>query len=157
MGNTLRFIKYLDDFPYKPIDNLWDGFQGANNPIYVVQTNDQIIKRCILMTSNAGEIVFDPTCGSGTTAVTSERLGRKWITCDTSRVALNLARKRMMTEVYDYYKLINPQEWISGGIKYKQVGRLTPSLIAQGYEGKNYLFRTRDREEFKTRNWSFYN
>ena len=136
MGNTLRFIKYLDDFPYKPIDNLWDGFQGANNPIYVVQTNDQIIKRCILMTSNAGEIVFDPTCGSGTTAVTSERLGRKWITCDTSRVALNLARKRIMTEVYDYYKLINPQEGISGGIKYKQVGRLTPSLIAQGYEGK---------------------
>ena len=136
MGNTLRFVKYLDDFPYKPIDNLWDGFQGANNPIYVVQTNDQIVKRCILMTSNAGEIVLDPTCGSGTTAVTSERLGRKWITCDTSRVALNLARKRIMTEVYDYYKLQNPDEGLSGGLKYKEVDRLTPSLIAKGHSGK---------------------
>ena len=136
MGNTLRFVKYLDDFPYKPIDNLWDGFQGANKPIYVVQTNDQIIKRCILMTSNAGEIVLDPTCGSGTTAVTSERLGRKWITCDTSRVALNLARKRIMTEVYDYYKLQNPDEGLSGGILYKEVERLTPSLIAKGHSGK---------------------
>ncbi len=136
MGNTLRFVKYLDDFPYKPIDNLWDGFQGANNPIYVVQTNDEIVKRCILMTSNAGEIVLDPTCGSGTTAVTSERLGRKWITCDTSRVALNLARKRIMTEVYDYYKLQNPDEGLSGGLKYKEVDRLTPSLIAKGHSGK---------------------
>ena len=136
VGNTLRFLKYLDDFPYKPIDNLWDGFQGAANPIYVVQTNDQIIKRCILMTSNAGEIVLDPTCGSGTTAVTSERLGRKWITCDTSRVALNLARKRIMTEVYDYYKLQNPEEGLSGGLLYKEVERLTPSLIAKGHSGK---------------------
>ena len=136
MGNTLRFIKYLDDFPYKPIDNLWDGFQGANNPIYVVQTNDQIIKRCILMTSNAGDIVFDPTCGSGTTSIVAERYGRKWITCDTSRVALNLARKRLMTETYDYYKLKNQDEGLAGGLIYKEVERLTPSIISKGHSGE---------------------
>jgi len=88
------------------------------------------------MTSNAGEIIFDPTCGGGTTAIAAERLGRKWITCDTSRVALNLARKRIMTEVYDYYKLQNPDEGLSGGLKYKEVDRLTPSLIAKGHSGK---------------------
>ncbi len=135
-GNSVYFIRYLDDFPYKPLDNLWDSLGGARSKVYVVQTNEEIIKRCILMTSDSGEIVFDPTCGGGTTAVASERLGRKWITCDSSRVAINLSRKRIMTEVYDYYKLNNPEEGISGGIKYKQVGRLTPSLIAQGYEGK---------------------
>ena len=135
-GNSLTFIRYLDDFPYKQLENLWDGLSGARDKVYVVQTNEEIIKRCILMSSDAGEIVFDPTCGGGTTAVASERLGRKWITCDSSRVALNLSRKRIMTEVYDYYKLNIPEEGISGGIKYKQVMRLTPSLIAQGYEGK---------------------
>ena len=135
-GNSLTFIRYLDDFPYKQLENLWDGLSGARDKVYVVQTNEEIIKRCILMSSDAGEIVFDPTCGGGTTAVASERLGRKWITCDSSRVALNLSRKRIMTEVYDYYKLNIPEEGISGGIKYKQVMRLTPSLITQGYEGK---------------------
>lgn len=135
-GNSLSFVKYLDDFPYKPMDNLWDGLGGAQNKVYVVQTNEEVIKRCILMTSNAGEIIFDPTCGGGTTAIAAERLGRKWITCDTSRVALNLARKRIMTEVYDYYKLQNPDEGLSGGLKYKEIDRLTPSLIAKGHSGK---------------------
>ena len=135
-GNSLTFIRYLEDFPYKQLENLWDGLSGARDKVYVVQTNEEIIKRCILMTSDAGDLVFDPTCGGGTTAVASERMGRKWITCDSSRVALNLSRKRLMTEVYDYYKLNNTEEGISGGIKYKQVERLTPSIIAQGHEGK---------------------
>ena len=135
-GNSLTFIRYLEDFPYKQLDHLWDGLSGARDKVYVVQTNEEVIKRCILMTSTAGEIVFDPTCGGGTTAVAAERLGRKWITCDTSRVALNLARKRIMTEVYDYYKLQNPDEGLSGGLLYKEVERLTPSLIAKGHSGK---------------------
>ena len=135
-GSALKFIRYLDDFPYIEMDTLWDGIGGASSMVYVVQTNEEVIKRCILMTSNAGEIVLDPTCGGGTTAVASERLGRKWITCDTSRVALNLARKRIMTEVYDYYKLQNPDEGLSGGLLYKEVERLTPSLIAKGHSGK---------------------
>lgn len=135
-GNSLTFIRYLEDFPYKQLDHLWDGLSGARDKVYVVQTNEEVIKRCILMTSNAGEIVLDPTCGGGTTAIAAERLGRKWITCDTSRVALNLARKRIMTEVYDYYKLQNPDEGLSGGLLYKEVERLTPSLIAKGHSGK---------------------
>lgn len=135
-GNSLTFIRYLEDFPYKQLDHLWDGLSGARDKVYVVQTNEEVIKRCILMTSNAGEIVLDPTCGGGTTAIAAERLGRKWITCDTSRVALNLARKRIMTEVYDYYKLQNPNEGLSGGLLYKEVERLTPSLIAKGHSGK---------------------
>jgi adenine-specific DNA-methyltransferase len=135
-GSALKFIRYLEDFPYKEMDTLWDGIGGASSMVYVVQTNEEVIKRCILMTSNAGEIVFDPTCGGGTTAVSAERLGRKWITCDTSRVALNLSRKRIMTEVYDYYKLQNPDEGLSGGLRYKEVDRLTPSLIAKGHSGK---------------------
>ncbi len=148
-GNSLTFIRYLEDFPYKQMDNLWDGLAGARDKIYVVQTNEEILKRCILMTTDVGDITFDPTCGSGTTAIASERLGRKWITCDSSRVALNLARKRIMTEVYDYYKLQNPNEGISGGIQYKEVDRLTPSLIAKGHSGKKetiYLEPTIDRQ-----------
>ena len=135
-GSTLKFIRYLDDFPYKEMDTLWDGIGGAPSMVYVVQTNEEVVKRCILMTSDAGEIVFDPTCGGGTTAVAAERLGRKWITCDTSRVALNLSRKRIMTEVYDYYKLQNPEEGLSSGILYNEVERSTPSIIAKGHSGR---------------------
>lgn len=136
VGNSLSFVKYLDDFPYKPMDNLWDGLGGARDKVYVVQTNEEVIKRCILMSSDSGDIIFDPTCGGGTTAIASERLGRKWITCDTSRVALNLTRKRLMTEVYDFYKFQNPEEGLAGGLMYKQVERHSPSTIAKNHSGK---------------------
>lgn len=136
IGNNLRYIKYLDDFPYKPIDSLWDHLHGAGQQVYVVQTNEEVIRRCILMTSDVSDIVLDPTCGGGTTAVASERLGRKWITCDTSRVALNLARKRIMTEVYDFYKFKNPGEGLSGGILYKEVDKIEPALLADQSIGK---------------------
>lgn len=136
LGKSLYFLRYLDDFPYVQMDHLWDKMGGARNKVYVVQTNEEVIKRCILMTSNAGEIIFDPTCGGGTTAVAAERLGRKWITCDTSRVAINLARKRIMSEVYDFYKFQNPDEGLAGGLKYKELERVTPSLIAKGHSGK---------------------
>ena len=136
-GNELQFLRYFDDFPYKEVSTLWSDVGAPRDKVYVVQTNEEIIKRCILMTSNAGEIVMDPTCGGGTTAIASERLGRKWITCDTSRVALNLARKRIMTEVYDFYALLNPDEGLSGGLKYKIEYRLTKSMIAKGnHQGK---------------------
>jgi len=135
-GNSLTFIRYLDDFPYKQLENLWDGLSGARNKVYVVQTNEEVIRRCILMSSDVGDIIFDPTCGGGTTAVASERFGRKWISCDTSRVALNLSRKRLMTEIYDFYKFQNPEEGLAGGLKYKKVERHTPSTIAKEYTGK---------------------
>ena len=88
----LRFRGYSDDFGYKALSNWWDGLGGAADPIYVVQTNTEIVKRCILMTTQPGDIVFDPTCGSGTTAFVAEQWGRRWITCDSSRVSLTLAQ-----------------------------------------------------------------
>lgn len=104
-GKAVDFKRYLDDFEYKGISNWWDGLGGASAPIYVVQTNPEIVRRCILMTTDPGDLVFDPTCGSGTTAVVAEQWGRRWITTDTSRVALALARARLMGLTYPYYVL----------------------------------------------------
>jgi adenine-specific DNA-methyltransferase len=129
-GNKLRFVKFSDDFPYKQIDNLWNGYGGASNPMYVVQTNQAIIQRCLLMTTDPGDLVLDITCGSGTTAYVAEQWGRRWITCDTSRIALTLAKQRLMTAVYDYYQLARPNEGISGGFKYKTVPHVTLKSIA---------------------------
>jgi adenine-specific DNA-methyltransferase len=99
-ANALDFKRYLEDFPYKTVSNWWDQLGGAPDPIYVVQTNEEIIKRCILMTTDPGDLILDPTCGSGTTAHVAEKWGRRWITIDTSRVALALARQRLMAARY---------------------------------------------------------
>ena len=107
-GNTLTYVRYLDDFPNKPINNIWDDTRqsGFGDPkIYVVQTMTRVIERCILMTTKPGDLVLDPTCGSGTTAYVAEQWGRRWITIDTSRVALALARQRLLTAKFDYYAL----------------------------------------------------
>jgi adenine-specific DNA-methyltransferase len=95
-STSLDFKRYLDDFPYKTISNWWDAFGGAAGPIYVVQTNERVLDRLVLMTTDPGDLVLDPTCGSGTTAYVAEQWGRRWITIDTSRVALALARTRLM-------------------------------------------------------------
>ena len=100
-----RYKRYWTDFEYKELSHLWDDTGGAANPVYVVQTNESIIERCILMTTDPGDLVLDPTCGSGTTAYVAERWGRRWITCDTSRVALALARTRLMAAKFPYYYL----------------------------------------------------
>jgi adenine-specific DNA-methyltransferase len=90
--SALDFVRYLNDFPFKSISNWWDGFGGAPDQVYVVQTNERIVERCVLMATDPGDLVLDPTCGSGTTATVAEHWGRRWITIDTSRVALALAR-----------------------------------------------------------------
>jgi adenine-specific DNA-methyltransferase len=131
---TLYFKRYHDDFDYKPLQNWWDNLGGASNPIYVVQTNPEIIKRCLLMTTDPGDLVFDPTCGSGTTAYVAEQWGRRWITCDTSRVAITLARQRLMTAVFDYYELAHPEEGVGSGFKYKTVPHVTLKSIANNPE-----------------------
>jgi adenine-specific DNA-methyltransferase len=92
---TFYYKRRFKDFPYKPISNLWTGLGGASNPIYVVQTNEEVVKRCILMATDPGDLVLDPTCGSGTTAAVAETWGRRWITIDTSRIALTLAKRRI--------------------------------------------------------------
>ena len=104
-ANALRFRRYYADYPYKSLTNLWDRIPGAPDPTYVVQTHPRIVERCILMTTDPGDLVLDPTCGSGTTAVVAEQWGRRWITIDTSRVALALARARVMGARYPYYVL----------------------------------------------------
>jgi adenine-specific DNA-methyltransferase len=106
----LNYSRYLDDFGYTQLTNWWDGLGGAPNAIYVVQTNEELVKRCILMTTNPGDLVLDPTCGSGTTAYVAEQWGRRWITMDTSRVALALARARVMGARYPYYLLTDSRE-----------------------------------------------
>ena len=104
--------RYLDDFPFQMISNWWDGLGGAPDQVYVVQTNPEIVARCLLMTTDPGDLVLDPTCGSGTTACVAEQWGRRWITCDTSRVALALARTRLMAAKYSYYLLADSPEGI---------------------------------------------
>jgi adenine-specific DNA-methyltransferase len=109
-GAGLYYRRYLDDFPVKPLNNLWadTGTGGFVEPkYYVVQTNHKIIQRCMLMATDPGDLVLDPTCGSGTTAVVAEQWGRRWITIDTSRVALALARTRLMTARFPYYLLVD--------------------------------------------------
>jgi adenine-specific DNA-methyltransferase len=117
----LSFKRYADDFGYKALSNWWDGLGGASNPIYVVQTNEEIIKRCILMTTHPGDLVLDPTCGSGTTAYVAEQWGRRWITIDTSRVPLALARQRLLTATFLYYQLKDESRGPGGGFHYELV------------------------------------
>ena len=100
VGNTLSYVRYADSFPVFPLNNVWTdtGIAGYGDPkLFVVQTNSKVIERCVLMTTDPGDLVLDPTCGSGTTAYVAEQWGRRWITIDTSRVALTLAKHRLMT------------------------------------------------------------
>ncbi len=128
--NSIRFLTYFDDFPYRAYTNLWSGLGGAADPVYVVQTNPEVIQRCVLMTSDPGELVLDITCGSGTTSVVAEQWGRRWITCDTSRVATTLAKQRLMTAVFEYYQLARPEEGVGSGFRYKTVPHVTLKSIA---------------------------
>ncbi|BBY09613.1 site-specific DNA-methyltransferase [Mycobacterium marseillense] len=107
-GNTLSYVRYIEDFPAFPINNFWDdtSVAGFGDPkLYVVQTNTKVIERCVLMCTDPGDLVLDPTCGSGTTAFVAEQWGRRWITIDTSRVALALARQRLAGAKFPYYLL----------------------------------------------------
>lgn len=136
-GNTLSYIRFLEDNPLNPIVNVWldTGVSGfASNKKYVVETNPKVIERCLLMTTDPGDLVFDPTCGAGTSAYIAEKWGRRWITCDTSRVALTLAKQRLMTASFDYYDLAHPEEGVSSGFKYKTVSHITLGSIANNPE-----------------------
>ncbi len=135
--NSLRYRRFADDFPLKARGNLWtDTLTGSFTEAkqYVVQTNPKVIERCLLMTTDPGDLVLDPTCGSGTTAFVAEKWGRRWITCDTSRVAVTLAKQRLMTASYDYYTLRYPHEGLKGGFIYKTVPHVTLKSIANNPE-----------------------
>lgn len=127
LGNTLCYVRFLGDFQVFPIVNNWDdtGISGFGDPkVYVVQTLSKVIQRCLLMATDPGDLVLDPTCGSGTTAYVAEQWGRRWITIDTSRVALALARARIMGARYPYYLLADSPE---GQLKEAEITRTAPS------------------------------
>ncbi len=134
---TFYFKRYPEDFGYSPITNIWTDTGGAANAIYVVQTAEKVIQRCLLMTTDPDDLVLDITCGSGTTAVVAEQWGRRWITCDTSRVAIALAKQRLMTAYFDYYKLAHPTEGLSGGFDYKRVPHIMLGSIANNEPPEN--------------------
>ena len=124
-GDSLRYKYYFDDYPVMELSHMWMDTQGATNMTYVVQTSEKVVQRCILMTTDPGDLVFDPTCGAGTTSLMAEHWGRRWITCDTSRVALTLARQRIMCAVYPYFQLAHPEEGVQSGFKYKAAAHTT--------------------------------
>jgi adenine-specific DNA-methyltransferase len=150
-----NYVRFFNDFPVQSLHNIWNDTHGASEPSYVVQTSNKVIERCILMTTDPGDLVLDPTCGSGTTAYVAEQWGRRWITIDTSRVALALARTRLMSAQYPYYLLAdspegiaketviagqipptnpNTDEDIKKGFVYKRVPHVTLKAIANNPE-----------------------
>jgi len=132
-GNRIAYRRFFEDFPVYPLTNVWTdtGTGGFQDPkIFVVQTATKIVARCILMTTDPGDLVLDPTCGSGTTAYVAEQFGRRWITCDTSRVAITLAKQRLMTAAFYYYQLQRLDEGVASGFRYKTVPHITLGGLA---------------------------
>lgn len=134
-GRQLRFKRFEDDLAFRPISDVWEDAQkGTYNPEndYVVQTAAKVVERCVLMTTKPGDLVFDPTCGSGTTAFAAEKWGRRWITCDTSRVAINVARRRLLSGVFEHY--VPRGETPASGFSYETFNHNKPSTIAYDRE-----------------------
>ena len=130
-GKSLSYVRYFDDFPYQQMTDIWtDTGTGGDYKIYSVQTNTKTIQRCLLMTTDPGDLVLDPTCGSGTTAHVAEQWGRRWITCDTSRVSITLTKQRLMTSIFDFYELAHKDEGVSSGFAYEKVTHITLGSIA---------------------------
>jgi adenine-specific DNA-methyltransferase len=139
--NSLRFVRFFDDFPVAPMTSLWEDTGTGSfteSKIYVVQTGLKTIQRCILMTTDPGDLVLDPTCGSGTSAYVAEQWGRRWITIDTSRVALALARTRLMSARYPYYLLADSPE---GRRKEQEVsGKILPEARTLGDLRQGFVY-----------------
>lgn len=139
-GNRLTFIMYADENPAKTLTAPWFDTVGADNKVYVVQTNTEVVKRCILMSTDPGDLVLDPTCGSGTTPFVAEQWGRRWIGIDTSRVAFTLARTRLMTAKFPYYLLTDSVEGVK---KEEQLSRKTISSYEVSNDiSKGFVYKT---------------
>jgi adenine-specific DNA-methyltransferase len=130
-GNGLGYVYFHDDSPAQAMTTVWTDTRAATKRTYAVETFTGVIARCLLMSTDPGDLVLDPTCGSGTTAYVAEQWGRRWITCDTSRVALALARQRLMTASYDYYQLADADRGVDGGLDYETIPYVTLGSIAQ--------------------------
>jgi len=138
-GNTPRYVLYAEDYPVSELTNIWTDTAGSTDKVYVVQTMTKVIERCLLMTTDPGDLVLDPTCGSGTTAFVAEEWGRRWITIDTSRVALTLARTRLMSAKLPYYLLADSAE----GVKKETeiTGRMPPAYTTSGDIRKGFVYK----------------
>lgn len=153
IGSTLRFKRFLDDFPVSPINAVWDdtaisGFGRKKE--YVVETNIKVMQRCFLMTTDPGDLVLDPTCGSGTTAYVAEQWGRRWITIDTSRIALNIAKTRLMTAAFPCFKLYDEKGGdIRQGFIYKTVPHITLKSLANGEPAEEETLYDQPQEDRK--------
>jgi adenine-specific DNA-methyltransferase len=131
-GPTRMFKQYLDDSRLVELVDKWDDVRNEQNRLYVTQTPERVVNRCVVMTTDPGDIVFDPTCGSGSTAVAAERWGRRWITCDTSRVAINVARQRLLSSVFEHYKTRDGAP--ASGFTYETASRTTLGSLAGDQE-----------------------
>lgn len=134
MTNVVRFRRIGDDFPVQALTDVWTDLSGGagGSKMYVVQTGTRIIERCLLMTTDPGDLVLDPTCGSGTTAYVAEQWGRRWITIDTSRVAVSIARQRLLTAKYDYYRVKTAREDLPAPLPSRQAGARAPRGASPG-------------------------
>lgn len=149
-GSLPCYILYHDDFPMQELNNLWDDTHGATDIQYVCQTSIKPIQRCILMTTDPGDLVLDPTCGSGTTAYVAEQWGRRWITIDTSRIALNIAKKRLTTALFPYYELYDEEgKNIRQGFKYKTVPHITLKSLANDLPPTEEILYDQPKEDKK--------
>ena len=127
---SLHWKRYENEVPGRRINNMWAIQMYASDKRYVVQTSTKAIQRCMLMTTDPGDLVFDPTCGSATTAYMAEQWGRRWIACDTSRVAVAIARQRLMTASFDYYELAHPSEGVGSGFRYRESVNVSARTLA---------------------------
>ena len=148
----VNFKIYFDDFPVVNLSNMWTDTMGTaeQDKQYVVQTSIKPIQRCMLMCTDPGDLVLDPTCGSGTTAFVAEQWGRRWITIDTSRIALNIAKKRLTTAVYPYYELFDKENGnIRQGFVYKTVPHITLKSLANDLEPDEEILYDQPKEDKK--------
>jgi adenine-specific DNA-methyltransferase len=142
VSTSLYYLRYLDDFPVVPIDNVWQDTSAggySDQKLYVVQTNRKVVQRCVLMTTDPGDLVLDPTCGSGTTAYVAEQWGRRWITIDTSRVALALARTRLMAAQFPFYLLADSPDGIAK--ETELTGTTPPPYATSGDIRKGFVYK----------------
>ena len=131
-GDSLQYVFYFDDFPYMEVTNLWSDTQGASGKRYAVQTSEKVIERCIHMTTAPGDAILDITCGSGVTAICAERWGRRWVTCDTSRVAVNVARNALLTSTFPHFKMWGST--LSSGFIYDSPVKVTLGALSNDRE-----------------------
>jgi adenine-specific DNA-methyltransferase len=139
VGTTIQYVRFVDDFPVVPVNDRWESLQIGTELTYVVQTGAKVIERCLLMTTDPGDLVLDPTCGAGTSAYVAEQWGRRWITCDTSRVALALARTRLMSAKYPYYLLIDSPEGVRKEAEI--TGKIPPEYKTEGDVRKGFVYK----------------